>query len=765
MKKLSKLALAAVGALSLLLVAGCSNISGNVDSEEVTAFTASVTGSSKDISFASADSSASRTILPDTQYAENLKFYLTYKKQSETNYSLYGETGAVTVKQNDGVSDIAADSSTTSGTLTISLASAAYDFILYAVPSSSKTQPSNVGEMGGYAVLAAQTQADLSRGDKIAFNLKSDNTLLTGKGNVLIYLYTAKTDATATEGWDASGYTVTAQIESLDDGTVQGSAVPISELPRTTPDSLTKDKVDATNATFSSSGSITAGTYNFVVKFEDTANNVTYEWSDHIIINANADTKDVIAIPKVVLEKPAAPTYLYATYTEPESAAADTYQTQLYWDDQSNNESYFELQFAELPSAATAALPTSDDTWKTSIEEIANVTITRYGVENTGLKNEYTTTAKLGTSTGYSEITNFYGTSNSKWASGSLNKNNEVIVMNLPLGKRYEARISAVNAAGRSDWVYATLGSTSDLKDLAGTETTATHTKALAKSNAFTRTVAAANGLTDITSTTAAVSATSSSSINLYRMTYDVDGGTFYTSTDTKTEGGLPAVYSLSDSKIVNYYNEGSIAILNPNGDGSTDGDTVGEASSFDTLYLAKTSKVWTNWVYTPVDSTENSSTKKNYNEYGTAPAPYTGFDNITLTADYATLATFTITNASDEELSTVTAESGDAKADTKFAFDKDTKTITADKTSKTLTYTVTYDAAKVKYNSITVYCWPTSDDTSKTELGSITSSGGKVVQNLEELDVGSYMVSIVATTDNNSYGYTYNIVLNITNN
>lgn len=763
MKKLSKLALAAVGALSLLLVAGCSNISGNVDSEEVTAFTASVTGSSKDISFASADSSASRTILPDTQYAENLTFYLTYKKQSETDYKLYGDNGKVTVKQDDGVTDIAANSSTTSGTLTISLASAAYDFILYAVPSSG-TQPSNVGEMGGYAVLAAQTQADLSRGDKIAFNLKSDNTLLTGNGNVLIYLYTAKTDATATEGWDASGYTVTAQIESLDDGAVQGSAVTLPSLPTANSESLTKDKVKDTNANFISSGSITAGTYNFVVQFKDTANNVTYEWSDHIIINANADTKDVIAIPKVVLEKPAAPTYLYATYTEPESAAADTYQTQLYWDDQSNNESYFELQFAELPSAATASLPTSDATWQTAIEGIANVTITRYGVENTGLKNEYTTTATLGTSTGYSKITNFYGTSNSKWASGSLNKNNEVIVMNLPLGKRYEARISAVNAAGRSDWVYATLGSTAALIDLAGTETTATHTKALAKSNAFTRTVAAANGLSDISSTAAAVSTTSSSSINLYRMTYDVDGGTFYTST-AKTVGGLPVVYSLSDSKIVNYYNQGSIAILNPNGDNTTDGDTVGETSDFDTLYLAKTSKVWTNWVYTPVDSTENSSTKTNYNEYGTAPAPYTGFDNITLTADYATLATFTITNASDEELSTVTAESGNAAADTNFAFDKDTKTISADKTSGTLTYTVTYDATKVKYNSITVYCWPTSDDTSKTELGSITSSGGKVVQNLEELDVGSYMVSIVATTDNNSYGYTYNIVLNITNN
>lgn len=743
MKKLSKLVLAVAGALSLMFASGCSNISDDatIEGGSVNGYTANVDGAKTDISF------GSRTIIPAAYDGENdLSYFLTYKKQTETDYALYtvdATTGEVKLTTTT-TTDATTGETKTKTSFLISLPNNAYDFILYAV---KKADVANVSltNLSSAAVLASKTQADLSRGDAISFTLKSDNTLLKGNGSVYLYLYS--------DGWDTSSYTVSAQIEDLLDSTKGPySAQTITTLPTTALSGSDIDYTQDANHNFTSAATLTAGTYNFVVKFTNSSDTTkVFEYSDHIIINANTNTTGQIPIPKVVIDPPADSTYLRATYIEPASENVDSYKVQFEWDDNANNESYFELQLAELPStvvkdaaepALELTLPTQDTQWS-NYETVTGFNVTRYGVENTAISNTYTPND---TTASYSDITTFYGTSNDNWVSGSLNKNNEVIIMSLPLGKRYEARISAVNAAGRSKWTYATLGTA------VGTATNTKNGKGTVEvSKAFTSVVAA--NATSVTDT--------SKSINLYRMTYEIGDGTFYTDSTAKTEATTPGasstVYKVSNNKIVNYYNQSEtsgIAILNPNGDDQVDGDTDGTA---DTLFLSNSSQEWSNWK-SSTDSAGKTTTYADYNEVGTAPVAYTGYSSITLTAKYSTRASVTIFDANAEELSTVEVTAGSGTVAL-----TNNKTLTADKTANgTLTWTVTYPDG-VTYNNVVIKLWPTNDSSKVTTLGTISASAGTVTQNLSDIDVGTYTVSIIATTDNNTLGYTYNITLTVT--
>lgn len=170
------------------------------------------------------------------------------------------------------------------------------------------------------------------------------------------------------------------------------------------------------------------------------------------------------------------------------------------------------------------------------------------------------------------------------YENGSLLSGNTKAQLRLELGKRYFARIRAVNDAGESAWTLVALAD-------APAEPTGT--------KAFTGT------------------------INRYRLTYFMNGGAYYddkaaADADTAGTGGKTA-------DIVSYHCEDS-----------TTGTPITKADG--TPIIKKNTYTWSYW---SKDAT--SETLSRYNEPGTAPANYTGYKNLDLYAMFATDASVAI--------------------------------------------------------------------------------------------------------------------------
>lgn len=168
------------------------------------------------------------------------------------------------------------------------------------------------------------------------------------------------------------------------------------------------------------------------------------------------------------------------------------------------------------------------------------------------------------------------------YESGSLLSGNTKAQLRLELGKCYFARIRAVNDAGESAW---------KLVDLATAPAEPTGTKA------FT-----------------------GNTINRYRLTYFMNGGTYFDN-ETAAEGGTGG----STEDRVSYHCEDSatgIEIIKADG----------------TPIIKKNTYTWSYW---SKDAT--SETASRYNEPGVAPAKYTGYKNLDLYAMFTTDASVAI--------------------------------------------------------------------------------------------------------------------------
>lgn len=282
------------------------------------------------------------------------------------------------------------------------------------------------------------------------------------------------------------------------------------------------------------------------------------------------------------------------------------------------------------------------------------------------------------------------------YVEGSLLANNTSLTMKLPLGKAYVARIRAVNRAGSSDNAYVTVGTGK------GTGTV------------FEGTF-----------------------INLFRIRYNLQGGTY-----------TPATGTAQTTPIVDYASK-EIAYRVP--------DTSDAAT---TNTLVKNSLSWTKW-------------KKADNTYVDTTEKYSGPANIDLYACYTTDADVNIFNAADYKLDaswitvgknnvalTGTDPSYTVRVSKAAALETNgdlTWTITvADSGAEPITGTFAYDSVKIEVSAAGINRYTQiKADVAVGTPATFTQTGAKL------LESGTYNVMITATEGTTTV--TLPVVLTIT--
>lgn len=284
------------------------------------------------------------------------------------------------------------------------------------------------------------------------------------------------------------------------------------------------------------------------------------------------------------------------------------------------------------------------------------------------------------------------------YVEGSLLANNTSLTMKLPLGKAYVARIRAVNRAGSSDNAYVTVGTGK------GTGTV------------FEGTF-----------------------INLFRIRYNLQGGTY-----------TPATGTAQTTPIVDYASK-EIAYRVP--------DTSDAAT---TNTLVKNSLSWTKW-------------KKADNTYvdTTATPKYSGPENIDLYACYTTDADVDIFDAADYKLDAswiTVGKNNVALTGTDPSYTVSVSKAAALETNGDLTWTITvadsgaepittgfaYDSVKIEVSSLGMHHYTqTQADVAVGTPATFTQTGAKL------LESGTYNVMITATEGTTTV--TLPVVLTIT--
>lgn len=522
-----------------MIFASCSNLTdANVSSssEDKNTLNIEVTNYDEVVTQASKSANrASRTIIPDSFDSDGVDFYL---YGTNTSGGTFGPE-KVTFKGNTDATGGAA--SKTVGTINIPANSAVWEFTLVAVAPQGATAPTDETTLKDNAVLIGYSSMDMLNGDTAKFTLSPDG--LKKAASVAMKLYN--------DGWTTpNGYKITAGIYKLTDGadaTNKGdgsgdaTAQVITSLG-------TSEPADANY----SLASMTPGTYLFKVIYTSDATKKSFVWSDVLIVLPGKPVDSSIAIPNVIGTEPAAPTAFKAGYVEnSEDKFSGWYTTAFEWERSSTkNENNYEIEVFEFKDAVTVTPPAdADAAWPTVPTDGSSVTYD----------------SKF--------------TSEANYESGSLLSGNTKAQLRLELGKRYFARIRAVNDAGESDWT---------LVALATAPAEPTETKAF------------------------------KNTINRYRLTYFMNGGTYF---DDKTKADAGTDGSTADR--VSYHCEDSATgteIIKA--DGTPDGTPI----------IKKNTYTWSYW---SKDATSEAASR--YNEPGDAPENYKGYKNLDLYAMFAT--------------------------------------------------------------------------------------------------------------------------------
>lgn len=516
-----------------MIFASCSNIvDANVSSSsedkntlniEVTNYDEVVTQASKSANH------ASRTIIPDSFDSTGVEFYL---YGTNTSGGSFGPE-KVTFKGNTDAAAAGGAASKTVGTISIPANSAVWEFTLVAV-TSGDAAPTEA-TLKDNAVLIGYSSMDMLNGDTAKFTLSPDG--LTKEAKIAMKLYT--------DNWALpADFTAKAGIYLLTTGADAGT----DAAPTEKEVAFTDATINEANTVDYAIASFTPGTYLFKVTFEKTGSNKKFYWSDVLVVLPGKTIDNTVGIPNVIGTVPTAPTAFKADYVEnSEDKFSGWYTTAFEWERGSKNENNFEIEVLEFNDADTVTPPAdADAAWTTALTAGSSVTYD----------------SKF--------------SSEANYESGSLLSGNTKAQLRLELGKRYFARIRAVNDAGESAWTLV------DLTDAPAEPT----------------------GTQKFTGTT----------INRYRLKYFMNGGTYYadkTAADADTGG--------STADRVSYHCEDS-----------TTGIEIMKADG--TPIIKKNTYTWSYW---SKDAT--SETASRYNEPGVAPENYKSYKNLDLYAMFAT--------------------------------------------------------------------------------------------------------------------------------
>ena len=703
MKRFAKITALAVG-LAAMLFAGCSDVSDDAivtknaqSADNFRTLIIDVTSNSNLINFDEPVVDSSRTILPEAQTCDALWFYLC-SKNNTAGATTWAKPVAVTVTKKP------TDTTGRTGEVIINLTKADYDFELIAIPRGSETTAPDQNDEGtakNAAVLIGVANADIRNDDTVSFYMTAEGLTTQGTADLILYSdgWDLETDFPAFHVTTTGSESPTARLAytkktvtssttkyegDLVDGTKKNDFKLLTAAPTTTPPTTTPD---FSVATAYHSSPVLPGTYTFEISFSNGTK--TYTWSDRIIILPGQATQKVIGIPPIIEKVPLAPNYLNVAYIDPESTTTEYYNAEFVWDSKGNdgtndveinNEEKFELELMEIPAAVdktkiteyVTALADSNatDTTKAQAWETIKTTATAAGGKDIvwSTKDGTTNTAAPGSTAVNVDTKVFYGNLET-YVAGSLQKNNQYAIFKLPLGSRYIARIRAVNDAGASSWVYADLS-----QDIKG-----------AKANPNTN-VKIANELdvSTITGMEGCITALhfTSDTINRYRVTYALSGGTLTTAADgiadpttavtsgtalpSTTPTTLPTVYYYCQK----FYTpadptagtsaSGGIEIMQPlkevwdatagGGTGAYDSVkfTTLEADGANPVLVATEpllklgQQTWTNWLCDR-NNLGNSNTTGIYNEVGDKPENYGGCQSLMLVANFATVGSVTI--------------------------------------------------------------------------------------------------------------------------
>ncbi|MCR5188803.1 MAG: hypothetical protein K6C97_07685 [Treponema sp.] len=626
MKKLTKMIALAIGLVTVAFT-GCNHSisEATINGEGVSAgttVTLYATSSDNVVTFSNSSSNNQRTIMPGTidGTSSNYKFYLWgTDKLDSTNTSISTPT-VVTFTATSG--------STTKGSVNLDLAVSQWELYLAVIPAT-ETTPTTPEAAKAKAVLFASAIVDFRSSDSVNFFLSPYK--LSGNGGFALKIYNKGWSTPATHTVKIGVWPLDAD-DSDDTKKTTGTTISTTGVGTTEPD-------DA-NFSSESTTAVPPGTYNLIVKYIPTAASgltKTYYYSDRLVILSNQVTSDTIAIPNILTNPPTEPEKLGVSFIDPLTSTADTYEVQFNWTDKSYNEDYFQLEildftsleetnyttlqdsFTALAGATGARGSTLDTAWTTITGDSYKPSETVYTIGKKLTKTVSSTTTDMG----------YYFNNPSFWVDGAMNKNNSYTVLKLSTGHRYLARLCAVNDIGKSAYLYA---------DIAGTT--------VEDPVAFNR-----NGTTAVAATALKKFGANSTEINRFRITYNLNEGTFYekSSTDPKKlvepNAELANIKNINTAKdaIIVYGTRNSsaasqITILNALHTPNTD-----ETPKYAMLYNGDMNR-WTNWLENSTSSTTGYSlsdsylTNANLDSTTTATwteAAYTGFANLNLYASY----------------------------------------------------------------------------------------------------------------------------------
>lgn len=408
---------AALAACAAMIFASCSNLTdANVssNSENRNPLNVEITNYDDILSDVSVQANTdSRTIIPDSFDADGVDFYI-----FGTNVAGGTLTPTqVTFTGKDGTSK-------TVGTVDIPADANIWDFTLVAVPTGDPA--TSAAEAVQNAVLIGYDTVDMLNGDVAKFTLAPDG--LTKEGEIAMKLYT--------DGWPIpTGFTAKAGIYLLTTGADATATGDGTGTATEAAAAFTDATVDEANAVSYAVASMKPGTYLFKVTFTNDTGKRNFYYSDVIVVLPGKTIDEVVGIPNVIGTIPAAPTAFKAGYVaSTEDKYNGIYITEFEWvRPTSKNESYLEIDLLELADATTA-LPGADAAWTTAIDTDGSVSTT-YGMDFAA---------------------------SGIYESGSILSGNKTVQVKLELGKRYAARIRAVNDAGASDYAYVALSDTTN---------------------------------------------------------------------------------------------------------------------------------------------------------------------------------------------------------------------------------------------------------------------------------------------------------------
>ena len=710
MKKPLKMAFKAIALVASFVAISCSDISTGSDatvasgytdataSATAKALTLNVKSDSDLIDFSSSElTEAGRMIVPAALDSTKVKFYLGGRDLVTGSDIDVQEVSFVGKTIGTGGS---ATTSTTEGTVTVNLEASNYRFTLVAVLSNATVTGTALSDYVSKAVLIAYATADLRYTEEAAavnFVLMSDGISGTGTLDLKVYLdnWSAESLALKVNDTDLVVAKATIGLYDIETGNaVASTAVTPFDLSAAT---SAADAISYTGGEAASS--LNAGTYDLTVTFTIKSGS-KYIYSDKLVILPNQKTEDTIAIPEVIELPPAAPENFEIGYIAPSYSDSDYYKVVFNWDDKSKNEQYFEIQLYDVTSDTDNITPESKNNEAS------------WGSSTTSNTTSYSYT--------------FYGLKTDKgpsWYAGSLNRNNEAAVFYMPLAKRYLARIRAVNQAGESAWALTEITSGDErYSKPAATE----YTIAQGLSTAESASLSSAE--TRDGASTPAVIKFNTDVINLFRIRYELSGGTF-------TEGAVKTVYyfdQLKDGNPIMIPDGSSIAAL-ATGVANTDTAVYNNGAALTLKYgTGDAARTWTSWkinsisgtaypskytacaagtadptktYYTVSSTTADPDINGNKTTYAVANpqpttltasnytidglAPYLGFSNLVLYASYSSVTVLDGSAATPVEVQYLTIN-----RDQSTTSGGTTTTVTASNLVFTCTYTDTTETA-----------------------------------------------------------------------